>query len=148
DSIVVENGHVVFEESGGSSWRWSHRDELALDSLRVTRSRWGGLWTNGPNISEGSWDWEKFAGEEHWFSPTCDANGSPPDQDAEVDRDPRYPSLLWPAVALDDAYRARGWESAALGGCALDLDGTGDHGFLLHGGKGARAEASMRVVAS
>jgi hypothetical protein len=147
DVIEVHDGRLARDIQGGSAWRWGTRTEIALAPLRALRTSWSNHWSVGPNIDEGEVDWEKFEGSAGWFSPICDANGEPPNG-GEWDYEARYAYRMLPAVALDDAFRASGWRTAALGACALDLDGTGERAFLLSGARGQRADASLRVVAS
>ncbi len=146
DAVEIADGRFVFDSSGGSSWRWSGHSEVALAPIHLAKTSWTNSWALGPNVSEGSFDWEHLAGTASWFSPECDANGDLPA--GEPPDEPPYEYRILPSVALDDAYRGSDWQSTSLAACSLDLDGTGQRGFVLHGGKGKREEASMRAVLS
>jgi len=145
DVVTVRDNGLTRTQGGGSSWRWSYTNEISLSPLRVLSSMHTGRWSVSTNHEEDSWDWRAFAGAASWYSPPCNARGEPPDEPVEGDA---YASLLVPRLELPAAYRAGGWRDASLGACAVDLDGTGDRGFVAFGPKGDRADASVRAVLS
>jgi hypothetical protein len=146
DVLTVGDNAFTRSQHGGSAWRWSWTQKLTLAPLRVASSSWGSSWSVSVNVQEGSWDWERFGGEESWYSPPCDAKGEPP-AEPEPPTKP-YADVLVPRVSLDEGFRTQAFRETSLGACAVDIDGTGTRGYLTFGEKGDREAASLRAVLS
>jgi hypothetical protein len=145
DVVTVGDNTLTRTQAGGSNWRWSYTNELTLSPLRVVSTTRTGLWSMGVNHEVTNWDWRRFAGTDSWYSPPCNAKGEPPDD--PIAGAP-YESELIPRLALPESFRRDGFRDVGLGACAVDLDGTGQHGFVTFGAKGDRAAASVRAVLS
>lgn len=143
DVLTVGDNSFKHTQSGGSSWRWSWTNTITLSPLALTSSSWSGSWTLAGNRQEGSWDWTRFEGKQSWWSPGCDDNG----ETVDAPETP-FEYVLIPRVHLDDDYRATGFQAASLGACAVDIDGSGERGFVTFGKPGLRADASLRAVLS
>jgi hypothetical protein len=60
----------------------------------------------------------------------------------------QYAYALLPDVSTDAAFANEGWSTAALGACAVDIDGSPGHGFVTFGKTQGRDDASFRAVLS
>jgi hypothetical protein len=145
DTVTVGDNALTRSQSGGSSWRWSYTNEITLSPLRMVSTEHSGLWSVSTNTETTRWSWRDFAGSASWYSPPCNAKGEAPDEPARGDP---YVSLLVPRLELPAAYRTGGWRDTGLGACAVDLDGTGDHGYVSFGRQGDRGDAFVRAVLS
>jgi hypothetical protein len=99
-----------------------------------------------------SWSWTRFSGRGEVYSPPCDSNRNPPDfSEPSPDTAPTEPGYAWfelPVVTLDSAIVGHDWRTTRLGRCALLVDGTKDHGFVIHGTHRGPTDSVMRVVGS
>jgi hypothetical protein len=148
DRVAVEDGGAEIEHSGGSTTQWGATYDVSLDPPRVRSLRWSELFTLSPQFENGTWDWERFAGQIDWTAPRCMSNGEPPDErsdDEEVETNKFDPI---PDLPLDPAFTEGGWRTTGLGGCAASVDSAGKDGFVVFGDAGAADDASLRVVAS
>lgn len=154
DTVTIGDNALRYTTVGGSAWRWGAEHEISLSPLRVRSMESDGWWNLGPNMEETSWSWDQFAGKTTWYSPTCDAQGNPPEVSDGMEIGPgerggaEYAYAALPAVALDEGFAASGWKTTALGRCALHVDAGGEKGFVVHGKPGEAGDARMRVVAA
>jgi hypothetical protein len=137
----VGSNHFVFQQSGGSSWRWANTTSLQLAPLRRVERSVEGFWTLGPNQQHQQWNWRAFRGEEVWHSPDCAA------RDVEApERAHQRAHVLIPKLTLPKAFVHGAWTNTALGRCAAEANGR-RRGYLLSG-SAEPDSARLRVVAS
>ncbi len=150
DSVSVGTNRLSYGQSGGSAWRWSRGYVLQLSPLEILEESWNGYWNIGSNFEDGKWSWRRHEGQGTWYSPRCQADGTPPsDEDAPIDGHPDAQAFaLIPDVRLPKALAGTGWRSTPLGSCALSIDASGKGGFVTHGRPGAPSDASMKVLSS
>ena len=151
DAVEVKDNLFAHSRNGGSSWRWSNTTVLQLSPLRVKSEYDDSDWVNGSTTDESTWSWDDFRGETRWFVPACREDGSY-DDDAEGEDDAAsdgpYVYAPIPVVQAPADFAAAGWADAGLGRCALDVDGSTDHGYTTFGKPSAapRADSRFRVV--
>lgn len=146
DEIKVGPNSVEIATSGGSNWRWAETAEYKLSPFVMRTQSWSGYWSIGSNRADDRIDWEAFTGALRWYSPACDANGDPPEE--ELGGGKEYEHLWMPAPALDPAFVDGGWKTARLGRCAAVIDASGGAGSLLSGAPGAASDTTVRVLAA
>jgi hypothetical protein len=120
-----------------STWVGTFAAELGLDPpelISESRSYWNRMVECASEVE--TWSWESFAGSNVWQGKSCG--------DAEVCEQHEY--ALVPAVSADAAFAESGWKDAALGRCALDVDGSKGHGFGTFGKTRGRGDAFFRAV--
>lgn len=147
DDVSVVEDRIVHTQSGGSSWRWSTTDTLSLLPRRTLHESFSGYWNVSTNAEASSFDFNTFAGEVTWFSPTCGAEES----DGSLDGIGQVPEgrgrsyAVVPALPVDASFDPA---TTRASGCSTTIDGTGEHGFLLQGAPGAAADATLELVAT
>jgi len=155
-SAKVEGNRLHYvHRHAAASGRWYARSEadIAIHPLAlVEESLSSGDGFSFCRHSGNTWNWQTFSGS-RWFraafsdhpEPPFDPGGNQPvNPGQDVCR--TYEYALIPDVRLDEAFGADGWKSAALGRCALDVDGSKGHGYLRFGKTRGRSDASFRVL--
>jgi hypothetical protein len=154
DTVNVGDRTVTITRSGGSNWRYAEQWTVSLDPVHLRTDTTTRNFTLGAQAEEAKWSWDDFRGTDAWTSPTCDADGNPPTDDAVTDDHPgdaasrQYRYIDIPELQFAPAFTEDLWRKTALGGCAAEVDSTGRLGFVVFGSPGAAKDASMRVVAS
>ena len=145
DVMTIGNNSFKRTQGGGSSWRWSYTNELTLSPLRLASSTHAGYWSVSTNNFSTTWDWVRFAGSGSFYAPACNDKGEMPDDPAQGKP---YASIFIPRLGLPDGYRTGGFRDTALGACAAEIDGTGQHGYVTFGSTADHAAAWVRAVLS
>jgi hypothetical protein len=153
DSVGVDpvRRQLSHTRSGGSNWRWTETAVLGLDPPRLIEAHVSTSFMGSLVEQEKEWSWDRFAGKTSSNIVRCNADGSPPessDDEGASAKGAKSSAMLIPSVTLPEDFRAGGWRTTSLGGCAVTIDGTKGAGFVVHGALGSPKDARMRVVAS
>jgi hypothetical protein len=115
--------------------------------VNVTHTSWA---DEEPHSDDDGWDREAFAGTTSWTAVDCKAKARPAAGDAVAPdggsgKEPANTIAgVWiPSVDLPADFVAQGWRTTRLGACSAFVDGTGEHGYTLHGEAG---DATLRAV--
>jgi len=159
DNVSVDADTKTFtrRQSGGSNWRWEETTTLGLDPFRVVSNGKSTFWVLDEDGTSESWDlnYDTLQGTETWSVADCE--GRRKQAEAAKNRDgggsdessasKDYSAVVIPRVELPAAFVQDGWRSIGLGDCGALIDGD-KNGFAVYGGKGATADAAMRVAIS
>lgn len=146
DSVTISDNTLEHSSLGGSNWRWNFKKVVELAPLRLRSVEHDGYFAAGDNTEARRWSFDAFAGEVRWYSPPCNAQGSPQDDAGATRREYAYAAI--PTLALAPAFVDGGWKHSGPGRCALAIDAAGQQGHIIHGQPGAPEDASLRVVAA
>jgi hypothetical protein len=110
----------------------------------------------GPcGIQVTTWNWKSFSGSVTWGREAAEGDLLPGEHPKiatdEMWRNTRCLEFDYdpiPDVRIDGAFIGDGWKATALGDCALDVDGSKDHGFVTVGKPASRDDARFRAVLS
>jgi hypothetical protein len=155
DEQKIETGpnRLIYTDTGGTLSHWEFTLLEQLSPRRVLDER---NWIGGPGHDFADhWSWEDFAGWHSWYTSPCPADeiGLDPCEDNLPRNDAPISSTGYacydiPVVSLEPAFTENGWRTTALGRCAVSVDGTAGHGFVIHGTHGGPTDSVMRVVGS
>lgn len=104
--VTLRDGQLIYDEIGGSSWRWGIKTTLSLWPLAVLSESSNGAWTFDQNQGSAEWSFQTFSGKFEWSAPSCDPKKR----------------IIDGAGAFIPQVEAAGydatWKSVALGDCA------------------------------
>ncbi|MBN1773405.1 MAG: hypothetical protein JXB32_19240 [Deltaproteobacteria bacterium] len=144
DTVVVGDNRLVHSTYGGSAWRWATSREVRLVPRELLAESSGGWWNLGANTEQHSWSWETLSGSREWYSPPCDEQGEPLQEEEPA----LYCASYVPQFQLDAAFVRDGWRETALGECGVRVAADGSGGFLLGGTAGEVGDAALTVAAA
>jgi hypothetical protein len=133
-----------------SNWFKDSAAEFDLNPpALVSESTFNGMRMGGCGVQVTTWNWKSFSGSVTWAREAAQGELLPGEQPT-IETDEMSPNLrclgfdydFIPDVRIDGAFAGEGWTATALGKCALDVDGSKDHGFVTLGKPASRADAS------
>jgi hypothetical protein len=146
ETLGVGQGRATFSSEGGTSWRWRQERIWALSPTVELISEEHEGWHNfGVTHELSRTDHRRQRTEVVWRTPTC---GHEPEE-AGGGSDPQGDPTAYRYLVIP---RSRGgatadWKGDQAGRRWLEMDATGEGGYLLHGPPGASSDARLRVTA-
>jgi len=145
DEVKIGPNRLSHAQYGGSAWRWHHDRTIELSPLRVLSEESCSYHNVNIGYSVSRWDWQRLAGERHWYPQACKDGDKRAGDDARPDwcdaRRATHHQRLIPR--LDGAMPAGAL--AHLGSCASTFDESGQRGYVVFG-KPRAGGAELRVL--
>jgi hypothetical protein len=149
---------VRHQSAGSVRWMAGYNAVFGLDPPMVlSESGTSGDFFEGCNFESWTWLWRSFSGTTNW-SRRAHARDkaihwkrrpmTDPISGRDMHRCVDFAYDYIPDVVLDDGFKRDGWRSAALGSCALNVDGTQGRGFVVGATGPVHSNASFRAVLS
>lgn len=133
DEIKIEPNRMLHAQYGGSAWRWHEKRTISLAPLRVLSEESCSYHNVNIGYSVTRFDWQRLAGERHWYPQACKDGDKRADDNARPDwcdarRATQHQALI---PRLDGAMPAGAL--AHLGSCAAAFDEAGQRGYVVFG---------------
>lgn len=104
--VTIRDGQLLYDEVGGSAWRWGTKTTLSLWPLALLSESSDGSWSLDENHGSSEWSFQTFSGKFAWSAPSCDPKKAIVDGAGTFI--PRVEAAGYDAT----------WKSVALGDCA------------------------------